>query len=103
MPQMAGTAPKFAFLHGGGQGGWVWDETLAALAQQNGAAYASTFDLPGCGTKRGIATAGLTVRDVAAVFTQELVDSGMENSVLVGHANAGTILPMVAALRPGLV
>ena len=21
----------FAFLHGGGQGGWVWDETIAAI------------------------------------------------------------------------
>ena len=97
--------PKFAFLHGGGQGGWVWDETLAALAQQarDPATQARAFDLPGCGAKRGAATAGLTVRDVAASFATELAESGMENCVLVGHSNAGTILPMVAAMRPGLV
>ena len=95
----------FAFLHGGGQGGWVWDEALAALAQQLGGAdfRAKAFDLPGCGEKRGVDTAQLTVRDVAAVFAAELAQSGLEDCILVGHSNAGTILPIVAELQPKLV
>ncbi|MEO6716203.1 MAG: hypothetical protein ABIM50_03015 [Novosphingobium sp.] len=29
----------FAFLHGGGQGSWVWDETIAAMKAQSGSAH----------------------------------------------------------------
>ena len=49
----------FVFLHGGGQAGWVWDETLAALALQTGGGFgrALTLDIPGCGSKRGRPTA----------------------------------------------
>jgi pimeloyl-ACP methyl ester carboxylesterase len=95
----------FAFLHGGGQGGWIWDETLAALAQQlTGSAFrAQAFDLPGCGDKRGVDISQLTVRDVASVFVSELAQSGLEDCILLGHSNAGTILPIVAELRPDLV
>jgi pimeloyl-ACP methyl ester carboxylesterase len=98
-------ALTFAFLHGGGQGGWIWDETLAALrAQSQGANMrAQAFDLPGCGGKRGMDTSSLTVRDVAAHFIADLAQSGLGPCVLVGHSNAGTILPLVAAHRPDLV
>lgn len=95
----------FAFLHGGGQGGWIWDETLAALGQQTAGAdiRAKAFDLPGCGSKRNMDTSQLTVRDVAEVFVAELAASGLAPCILVGHSNAGTILPIVAELRPELV
>ena len=95
----------FAFLHGGGQGGWIWNETLAALRTQTQGAdvRAKAFDLPGCGEKRGMDTAALTVRDVAEHFIAELAQSGLGPCVLVGHSNAGTILPLVAARRPELV
>jgi pimeloyl-ACP methyl ester carboxylesterase len=96
---------RFAFLHGGGQGGWIWDETLAALGQQLGgtAFRAKAFDLPGCGTKRDQDTSQLTVRDVAEAFVADLAQSGLESCILVGHSNAGTILPAVARHRPDLV
>ena len=32
------TTVSFVFLHGGGQGGWVWDETIAAMKRQSGGA-----------------------------------------------------------------
>lgn len=96
---------SFAFLHGGGQAGWIWDETLAALAAQAGGAGvpAIAFDLPGCGTKRAQDLTGLTVRDVAAAFVDDLARSGLRDIVLVGHSNAGTIMPLVAQMRPDLV
>ncbi|MFT4026094.1 MAG: alpha/beta fold hydrolase [Novosphingobium sp.] len=98
------TTTNFALLHGGGQGGWVWDETVAALERQGGdAVRVIAFDLPGCGAKRGQDTSKLTVRDVAAAFVADLEASGMREIVLVGHSNAGTILPLVAELRPDLI
>ena len=96
---------RFAFLHGGGQGGWVWAETIAALHHQaHGATVqAKAFDLPGCGEKRGMDVSQLTVRDVAAQFIADLAQADLAPCVLVGHSNAGTILPLVAGLRPELV
>jgi pimeloyl-ACP methyl ester carboxylesterase len=95
---------NFALLHGGGQGSWIWDETRAALEQQGGGKLrVLAFDHPGCGTRRGQNTSGLTVRDVADVFIADLLDSGMKDIVLVGHSNAGTILPIVAAKTPHLI
>lgn len=98
------TTTDIALLHGGGQGSWVWDETVAALQRQGGQSVrVVAFDLPGCGTKRGQNTSKLTVRDVAQAFVADLEASGMRDIVLVGHSNAGTILPLVAELRPDLV
>lgn len=94
------TPASFAFLHGGGQGGWIWDETLAALSPD---VRAQVFDLPGCGAKRGVETSRLTVSDVADVLIAELAAAGLENCILTGHSNAGTILPLVAERRPDLV
>lgn len=95
---------NFVFLHGGGQGGWVWNETITALKLQAGEEVcALAADLPGCGLKRDQDTTNLTVRDAAASFIEDLVTSGMTDIVLVGHSNAGTILPKVAEVRPDLV
>lgn len=95
---------NFALLHGGGQAAWVWDETVAALERQGGEAVkVIAFDLPGCGAKRGQDTSKLAVRDVAAAFVADLEASGMRDIMLVGHSNAGTILPLVAEMRPDLI
>ena len=57
----------FIFLHGGGQGSWIWDETLAAMNQQSGgSARCLALDIPGCGTKRGRDTASMTFDDIVA-------------------------------------
>jgi pimeloyl-ACP methyl ester carboxylesterase len=95
----------YAFLHGGGQAGWVWRQTLAALDQQcGGAGYrAVAFDLPGCGQKRHVDTSHLSVRQVAEAFATELATSGLRDIILVGHSNAGTILPLTAQLLAGRV
>lgn len=95
---------NFVFLHGGGQGSWVWTETIAALELQSGGSVAAIAgDMPGCGAKRGIDTEGLGVEDAAASFIADIENSGLTDVVLVGHSNAGTILPFVAARRPDLV
>jgi pimeloyl-ACP methyl ester carboxylesterase len=93
----------FAFLHGGGQGGWVWDETIAALrGRRGGSANCLALDAPGCGVKRGRDTAGIAFADISAELVEDIEAAGMTNVVLVGHSQAGTSLPAMAELRPGL-
>lgn len=93
----------FVFLHGGGQGGWVWDETIAALNQQAGEAVRClALDGPGCGAKRGRDTSAITFAQINAELVDDIVASGFEDVVLVGHSQAGTHLPVLADLRPDL-
>lgn len=97
-------AYDYAFLHGGGQGGWVWDETIEALGLQTGDGFgrALRLDVPGCGTKRGRTTEAVTVDDIAAELIADVEAAGLREVVLVGHSQAGCILPKMAKLRPDL-
>lgn len=94
----------FAFIHGGGQGGWVWDETIAALASQSGGTARSlALDAPGCGLKRGRDTTQIAYGEIIAEFVADLEASALRDVVLVGHSQAGMVLPLVAAARPDLI
>jgi pimeloyl-ACP methyl ester carboxylesterase len=93
----------FVFLHGGGQGGWVWDETIAALRQQAGhAARCLALDGPGCGAKRHRDTGELAFAAIDRELVADIEAAGLSDVVLVGHSQAGTHLPTMAALRPEL-
>jgi pimeloyl-ACP methyl ester carboxylesterase len=94
----------YAFLHGGGQGGWVWEATLAALRQQTAGGFgrALTLDVPGCGAKRGRATDGLGPDDVVDELVADLERAGLRDVVLVGHSQAGTVMPGMLQRRPDL-
>lgn len=98
------TATDYVFLHGGGQGGWVWDETIAALEQQSLGRFgrALALDIPGCGAKRGRATDQLTPDDVAAELIADIERAGLKDAVLVGHSQAGCVLPALIERAPGL-
>lgn len=89
-----------AFLHGGKQGSWIWDEVRAAIALQGGSAAPETItlDVPGCGTKRGRDTASLALADVIDELAGDLASFG-GRVMLVGHSQAGTVLPRLAAMR----
>ena len=96
-------ADQFVFLHGGGQGGWVWDETIAALALQTGGhARCLALDGPGCGAKRGRDTTAMTVEDINRELVADVVAAGMQGAVLVGHSQAGMHLPHMAELAAEL-
>lgn len=92
----------YAFLHGGAQGGWVWDDTIAALERQRPglAARCCKLDVPGCGDKRGRNTQALTVDDVIGELAADLAAFASHDIVLVGHSQAGNLMPSLAALRP---
>ncbi|MDE8653061.1 alpha/beta fold hydrolase [Novosphingobium album (ex Liu et al. 2023)] len=92
------------FLHGGGQGGWVWDEAIAAIGRQShGQARCLALDVPGCGAKRGRKTDGIAFEDIARELIADIEAAGLGDVVLVGHSQAGTVLPVIAALRPDLL
>lgn len=95
-------AMDFVFLHGGMQGGWVWEETIAALKAQAGEDLdrVIVLDVPGCGVKRGRDTQALGIDDVVAELAAELDAAGVRQAVLVGHSQAGTILPGLITARP---
>ena len=94
----------FVFIHGAMQAGWVWDDTLAAIGRQSGGqARCLTLDIPGCGAKRGVDTSAITFDDLVASMVADLDASGLSDVVLVGHSQAGTVLPRIAEVRPGLL
>jgi pimeloyl-ACP methyl ester carboxylesterase len=96
-------ATNFALLHGGGQGSWVWRETIAALkAQSGGAVNCLALDAPGCGTKRGRETSTLEFDDIARELNADIQAGGMTDVVLVGHSQAGTVMPRMVELTPNL-
>lgn len=94
----------YAFLHGGGQGGWVWDETIAALGQQTGGRFgrALALDAPGCGRKRGRDTDGIDNEAIAAELIADIEAAGLGEVVLVGHSQAGQVLPFMIEQKPQL-
>ena len=97
-----GDLADFAFLHGGGQGGWVWAQTIAALTLQTaGAVRTLALDVPGCGAKRGRDTAAIDPDGIADELLADLDAAGFGETVLVGHSQAGGILPRMAARAPG--
>lgn len=96
---------NFIFLHGGIQGGWVWEETMAAMhMQQAGKPLGRllALDVPGCGSRRGQDTAGVKASDIVDTLIADVVAAGIDDAVLVGHSQAGTIMPLMIKARPDL-
>lgn len=95
---------NFAFLHGGGQGGWVWEETIAAMELQAGKGRHRylALDAPGCGLKRGRDTSAMAFEDCTRELVADVKAAGMDNVVLVGHSQAGMTMPQMALFAPGL-
>lgn len=94
----------YAFIHGGGQGSWVWREAVAALNRQAEDRIGRVFalDVPGCGTKRGRSTDKLTLSDVAQELISDIEAADMKNVVLVGHSQGGQAMALMAEMQPGL-
>lgn len=95
---------NFAFLHGGGQGSWVWEPTLHALRSQHSGGVLATLalDVPGCGTKRGRETSELSLQDVAEELIADLKETGLDEIILVGHSQAGQVVSLMVEREPAL-
>lgn len=97
-------AADYVFLHGGGQGSWVWQEAITALQQQSQGKFgrALALDAPGCGEKRGRETSSLDVDGVVTELLADISAHGFKDVILVGHSQAGTILPRLVERRSDL-
>jgi pimeloyl-ACP methyl ester carboxylesterase len=95
----------YIFLHGGGQGSWVWGATISALEQQTGGNFGQvlTLDVPGCGSKRRRVTEKLQFDDIIDELVLDIEGSGLEDIVLVGHSQGGQGIAALADHRPDLV
>lgn len=91
--------PPFVFLHGGGQGSWVWDETVAAIGVRT---ECLALDVPGCGAKRGRDTAAIAFDDIVRELIADIEAAGLRDVIMVGHSQAGCVLPRMAEFRPDL-
>ena len=95
--------PAFALLHGGGQGSWVWQETIAAMRRQGIAAdRILALDVPGCGAKRGRDVSALDTDAVVGELLADLRVAGLSEMVLVGHSLAGVVMTRMAESAPEL-
>lgn len=94
----------FIFVHGGAQGSWVWDEAIAALRGRGGDAlgWCLALDIPGCGEKRGRRTEALSFDAIVADLLADIDTAGLRAPILVGHSQAGTVLPRLVESRPAL-
>jgi pimeloyl-ACP methyl ester carboxylesterase len=94
----------YVFLHGGGQGGWVWRETIAALERQLDGDVGKflTLDVPGCGGKRGRYTDALSMDDIARELIDDIHAAGAKDVILVGHSQAGQAMNFMVKREPGL-
>lgn len=94
----------FVFLHGGGQGSWVWRDTIAELHKRadGGVVRSLALDVPGCGEKRGRRTEGIGFNAIVDELLADIEDAGLDNVVLVGHSQAGTVLPYLLERRSEL-
>jgi pimeloyl-ACP methyl ester carboxylesterase len=78
----------------------VWEETVRALEGRGARVVA--LDVPGCGAKRGRQTLELGVEAVADELLADIAASGLRDVVLVGHSQAGTMLPVLFERQPRL-
>ncbi|MFC3174153.1 alpha/beta fold hydrolase [Novosphingobium bradum] len=93
----------FVFLHGGGQGGWVWEQTVAAMAlQAPGRHRTLVLDVPGCGTRRGRDTSAIAFPELVDELLADIARADLRDVVVVGHSMAGVVLPALIAARPDL-
>ncbi len=96
------TVTDFIFQHGAMVGGFIWDELIDEMrARSSGDSYLA-LDVPGCGSRRGMDPRALSFDDIIASLLSDIDASGMQDVVLVGHSQGGTVLPRLAEARPKL-
>lgn len=95
---------QWVFLHGGGQGSWVWQGVVAALKKQSQGALPEPIllDVPGCGVKRTRDTADLSLTDIAKELVADITRAGVDRVRLVGHSQGGQVMSLMASLAPNL-
>lgn len=96
----AGPGLPVAFLHIAGGSASQWSAQLEHVRARR---RAVAFDLPGHGQSGGLPDGDYTFERLGEHLAEALAELGLDEILLVGHANAGSIALACAALRPGVV
>ncbi|MFF0401290.1 alpha/beta fold hydrolase [Streptomyces sp. NPDC005248] len=86
---------SFVLIHGAGFGANCWDELIPHLN-----ARALAVDLPGRGSRAGVALGAVTLADCADAVREDIEAKDLRDVVLVGHSFAGVTVPRVLDLVP---
>lgn len=88
-------------VHGAFQGGWVWSETAAALAQRGHAVHRPT--LSGCGYLHHGFRNGYDLNTYIQDISNYIQFEGLDDFILVAHSYSGMICGAVASRTPHLI
>jgi pimeloyl-ACP methyl ester carboxylesterase len=80
----------FVLVHGAYQGGWIWKPVVTRLAASGHTVHAPTLD--GCGERRHLVRAGITVATHAQEIAQLLFYEDLRDVVLVGTSAGGMVI-----------
>src|SRR5690606_29038945 len=89
-------------LHGGQHGSWCWKLLIDALVKSGWTGRALALDVPGCGQKRHRETGSIGIDDIAHELNAEVLESKLKSPVLLGHSQAGILLPRMVTFAPSL-
>ena len=84
----------FVLIHGGIQGGWVWERVITLLRAAGHEAYAPT--LTGCGERAHLLTRDVGLETHVQDVVNVLEDEDLHDVILVGHSYGGTVVTVVA-------
>jgi len=84
----------FVLIHGGVQGGWVWERVITLLRAAGHEAYAPT--LTGCGERAHLLTRDVGLEAHVQDVVNFLEDEDLRDVILVGHSYGGTVVTVVA-------
>jgi pimeloyl-ACP methyl ester carboxylesterase len=88
----------FVLVHGGGQGGWVWQQVAPLLRAQRHEVYTPT--LTGFGERHHLDGPTVTFKTFVEDVANLMIFEGLTDVVLVGHSLGGIIIPRVAEVVP---
>ncbi len=88
----------FVLVHGGGQGGWVWQQMARLLRSEGHDVYTPT--LTGFGERSHLDCPHVSFRTFVDDVANVLIFEGLSDVVLVGHSMGGVVIPRVAEMVP---
>jgi pimeloyl-ACP methyl ester carboxylesterase len=88
----------FVLVHGGGQGGWVWQQVSRLLREEGHEVYTPT--LTGFGERGHLDSPHVSFQTFLDDIVNVLTFEGLSDVVLVGHSMGGVMVPRIAEIAP---
>ncbi len=88
----------FVLVHGGGQGGWVWQQVARLLRARGHEVHAPT--LTGFGERHHLDGPHVSFQTFVDDVANVVIFEGLQNVVLVGHSMGGIVIPRVTERVP---